>query len=1223
MRIVIDMQGAQTESRFRGIGRYAIGFAKGVINNRGSHEVILVLNGQFANTIEPIRKAFSELLPKNNILVWKGVCPVKAVESGNEARRQLSEYARESFISSLNPDVVHLTSLFEGHLDDATTSVGELPNDAIQSVSIYDLIPLQNREQYLEPNPEYADFYLQKIEYLKRADLFLAISNFTRDEVMSVLSLPSERILNVYTAIDEGFTKVRVTKKQSSDLLGRLGVSKPFVLYTGGSDERKNLARLVKAYAKLSENYPKATQLVFAGKIPEAGVQKLQKIAVESGIPIDHLVFTQYVSDHELILLYNLCEVFVFPSWHEGFGLPAVEAMASGAPVIASNTASLPEVINFNEALFDPFNIDSISQKLYQALEDNEFRKSMRKHGLKQSKKFSWDKTGKLAINRWEQLYAQKLNDTNNFSDWADVNFHLQSEQSKCISEAGRFCRNSNVPEKDVIQFANAIACNDRTLEAFYRYERLPDKLNWRIEGPFDSSYSLALLNREIARGLLGLGHTVTMHSTEGPGDYEPDIEYLDHHKDIKRLYQNSKNVSALSCDVVSRNLYPPRVSDMKAKLNFLHSYAWEESGYPPDWVASFNDYLQGMTLLSNHVHKVMIDAGVTIPMLVSGCGVDHWLRVAASENYNLSAKKFRFLHVSSCFPRKGVDLLLKAYGMAFTSSDDVSLVIKTFSNPHNTINDQLKQLKENNDTYPHVEVIEADLSESDLKALYDQCNILVAPSRAEGFGLPIAEAMLSGLGVITTNWGGQLDFCKSDNSWLLDYQFETADSHFGLFGSVWAEPSLNDLTDKLKDAHKVGVPGIKKKVKSAQQLLLSEFTWSSVCGRLVSAVRAAAENTSPNPSKVGWVTSWGTPCGIATYSEQLISNMPKADITVLAPRVEVKTKNDGSNVIRCWDADEKDDLSNLKVAIVENDIDTIVIQFNYGFFVLEHLNDFILEQIKSGLVVIVMMHSTTDPEHVPHKKLGIIQESLSKCNRVLVHSVNDLNKLKSYQLVNNVTLFPHGILDYTSPPNNNENSGKKYIISSYGFFLPHKGLLELIESVGILLNDGYDVQLNMINAEYPASVSSDLIQTAKTKITENGLTDYIHLNSEFLSDGECLDSLSKADLIVFPYQSTAESSSAAVRYGLAAGKPVAVTPCDIFQDVEPAVHFVPDGTPHGIAVGIKQIIDAQNKGGAEFLSIEDNADRWREEHRYSKVGLRLNNLLKALQNQNIIQDTN
>ena len=189
MRIVIDLQGAQTESRFRGIGRYTLAFAQGVLRNRGEHEILLVLSGLFPDTIEPIRAAFRGLLPAQNILVWHAPGPVQEGQPGNSCRREVAELLREAFLASLQPDLIHICSLFEGYSDDAVTSIGRFDTGTPVSVILYDLIPLLNPEQYLKPNPAYERYYLRKIESLQRAALYLAISDFARLEAIDALGL--------------------------------------------------------------------------------------------------------------------------------------------------------------------------------------------------------------------------------------------------------------------------------------------------------------------------------------------------------------------------------------------------------------------------------------------------------------------------------------------------------------------------------------------------------------------------------------------------------------------------------------------------------------------------------------------------------------------------------------------------------------------------------------------------------------------------------------------------------------------------------------------------------------------------------------------------------------------------------------------------------------------------------------------------------------------------
>lgn len=408
MRIVIDMQGAQTESRFRGIGRYTLSFAQAVLRQRGAHEVVLALNGLFPDTIEPIRAAFDGVLDQSNIRVYDALGPTREVEPDNDARREASELVREAFLAGLAPDLIHLSSLFEGFLDDAVTSIGRLDRQTPVSVSLYDLIPLLNPAQYLTPNPRYEQHYLRKIAHLKRATACLAISEFAMREGMVQLDAPQTRFVNVSTAIEACFRPIDIDAKDAAKLRKKLGLARPFVLYTGGGDWRKNLPRLIEAFAMLPARVRSRHDLLLAGKLSEGVVAELEQHAKTAGLGRGKLLFTDYVSDNELVQLYNLCSLYVFPSWHEGFGLPALEAMACGAPVIGANTSSLPEVIGLEAALFDPFDVNMISAKIAQGLEDEPFRTSLREHGLQRAELFSWDETAKYAWDAWQSLVEPK-----------------------------------------------------------------------------------------------------------------------------------------------------------------------------------------------------------------------------------------------------------------------------------------------------------------------------------------------------------------------------------------------------------------------------------------------------------------------------------------------------------------------------------------------------------------------------------------------------------------------------------------------------------------------------------------------------------------------------------------------------------------------------------------------------------------------------------------------
>ena len=406
MRIVIDLQGAQSLSRMRGIGRYSLALAQGLTRNRGGHEVLLALNGLFPETIESIREAFSGLLPPENIRVWASPGPVAFIDSANAGRRDAAECLREAFLATLDPDIVLVTSLFEGSGDDAAGSVGRharLPT----AVVLYDLIPLIHRQIYLS-DPVLARWYMEKLEHLKRADLLLAISASSGHEAVEHLGFDKDRVVNISAACEPHFVPRPVTAEMRQHLQSAYGIKRPFVMYTGGIEHRKNINVLIRAYARLSAPLRSAHQLVIVCAVSEAERERLTRLAAASGLTQGELVLAGYVPDGELVTLYNACKLFVFPSWHEGFGLPALEAMQCGKAVIAANTTSLPEVVGRSDALFDPRDEADMAAKLSRVLEDEGFRQALERHGLEQAQQFNWDATALRALQAMERLHSDR-----------------------------------------------------------------------------------------------------------------------------------------------------------------------------------------------------------------------------------------------------------------------------------------------------------------------------------------------------------------------------------------------------------------------------------------------------------------------------------------------------------------------------------------------------------------------------------------------------------------------------------------------------------------------------------------------------------------------------------------------------------------------------------------------------------------------------------------------
>lgn len=406
MRIVIDLQACQSVgSRFRGIGRYSKSLALAMLRADRGHEFLIALNGGLPDAIEDIRASFDGLLPQDRIVVWDNPCTAQGL-AGAAWQERVTEMLREDFLRMLRPDVVHLASLFEGGGGAITSSIGAGSGPPVRTaVTLYDLIPLAMPELYLLDSTSRA-WYASKLDALRRADLCLAISDFTRSQAMDMLGLDGARVVNISGSIDPVFRRLPPAPQRDAALAARYGIWRPFVMYTGGFDPRKNIDGLIRAYAALPANVRERRQLVIVGDPPAEIHAVLATLAQSHGLGGDDVRFVGFVPDVDLVGLYNACALYVFPSRCEGFGLPALEAMACGAPVIGADTSSLPEVIGHAESMFDPDSDPAMAGKMLAGLTDQDFRQRLLDHASERAGMFSWDASAGTALDALERLVA-------------------------------------------------------------------------------------------------------------------------------------------------------------------------------------------------------------------------------------------------------------------------------------------------------------------------------------------------------------------------------------------------------------------------------------------------------------------------------------------------------------------------------------------------------------------------------------------------------------------------------------------------------------------------------------------------------------------------------------------------------------------------------------------------------------------------------------------------
>lgn len=937
------------------------------------------------------------------------------------------------------------------------------------------------------------------------------------------------------------------------------------VLFVGRICENKKQLELIDLIHHLKHKSPTPVRLILAGVVTSGHYKALidQRI-VELNLQ-DQVLFTGKVSDAKLIGLYRSADVFVCLSAHEGFGMPLIEAMRYKLPVIARASSNIADTLGVGGLLMPA---DSSPWDCAHAV---------------------WTLSQEPGLRR--QMIERQLVNLQRFS--------------------------LSTVTTQLVEYLHSIQVDVPILNV--RLDTPEASEDWQIEGPFDSTYSLAIVNRELAKALDQDQLAVRLRSHEGHGDFVPAAGFLRNDPVCHKLYQASVEAQLLPYAAL-RFCYPPHLDDMPATVRAIHSYGWEETGFPIAYVEEFNRRLDLITVLSEVVAKNLRDQGVRVPIAVTGAGVDHLLQIEAKplpQSMTAACKGFRFLHISSCFPRKGVDVLLRAYGQAFRASDDVSLIIKTFPNIHNTALEQLRACQQADAQFPHVLIVSEDWDDAQIVALYHFADAFVAPSRGEGLGLPIAEAMLFNLPVITTAWGGQTDFCDDTTAWCCDFTFQKAQTHMQLTHSLWAEPDLQHLAQLMRQVHALDEVQRLQKSELARLRITEKFTWAKTAQRVRAAVNALSQQPLlRNEPKIAWISTWNARCGIANYSNYLTQAFPVGRLTILANHIVERMDVDQTNVIRCWTASETGELDYVLELVEELDLDVVVIQYNFSFFSLAILAGAI-EQLKArGKAVYVFFHSTADvvlPEQT--KTLSSIRQHLSIVDRIFVHGIDDMNRLKNWNLIQNVSYFPHGIALPPVAMNVAQAAVKdspKTMIASYGFLLPHKGIPELIEAFSLLDHTQRDYHLMLVNSLYPVPVSADLKQRCIELIARLGLQEKVSLLTDFLSDTETLNLLAHADLIVFPYQQTQESSSAAVRVGLASGRPVAVTPLSIFEDVEDAVSKLAGTSPRDLALGITQLLDAPQN----LQEKMKQAELWLQERRWPGLSRRLLNLIDGVANR-------
>jgi glycosyltransferase involved in cell wall biosynthesis len=332
--------------------------------------------------------------------------PVPASLEPLGASGRLQGHGRERPAGSL-PSIYHVMSPFEAALDfEDIWPTWVRRSDCRLVVTLHDLIPLVLKDLYFGNTGwgHWSTVWMARLGLIRSAHQVLTNSRRTADDAIDQLGIREERITVIESGVSDNLSSLVGSCSEAESLIKSVSrrIRRGFLLYVGGDEPRKNLEGTIRAFGLLPEALRRAHQLVITCKLPVLRRAQLMSFAHRLGIKQRDLVLTGFVPDRELAALYRGCELFVFPSLYEGAGLPILEAMSCGAPVAASNTSSIPELLGDTNATFDPTDPADIARCLSEVLGSPALLDSLRKRSSDRVRLFTWDRVAERTLEGYE-----------------------------------------------------------------------------------------------------------------------------------------------------------------------------------------------------------------------------------------------------------------------------------------------------------------------------------------------------------------------------------------------------------------------------------------------------------------------------------------------------------------------------------------------------------------------------------------------------------------------------------------------------------------------------------------------------------------------------------------------------------------------------------------------------------------------------------------------------
>ncbi|MCI8285811.1 MAG: glycosyltransferase [Firmicutes bacterium] len=373
-------------SKNRGIGNYALSQFKAMIENDNNNKYF------FFNMFEAF--SMSEIVNSENIEDIYLFSGIKYELISDIEYKDIVGDIIKNFIKDKKIDVFYITSPFESQI---IRYEKKWFNGIRVIATVYDIIPFVMKDIYLRDKSTY-EYYISCIEMLRWMDEYLVISESVKTDMIKYLNFPEEKIHVIYGAVDaDAYKEIKISDLEKQELFNKYKIDSDYIMCTGGDDHRKNIEGLIKAYAMLDKDIIHNYQLVVVCKLSEISYEKYTSLIKKLNIT-GRVILTNFVTNVDMIKLYNLATLMAFPSLYEGLGLPILEAWSCGIPVLTSNNSSLDEIGKDAAILVDPYDVKDISKGLKYALTEADLDELIRK-GKEKLKLFNWSGVAEKAIN--------------------------------------------------------------------------------------------------------------------------------------------------------------------------------------------------------------------------------------------------------------------------------------------------------------------------------------------------------------------------------------------------------------------------------------------------------------------------------------------------------------------------------------------------------------------------------------------------------------------------------------------------------------------------------------------------------------------------------------------------------------------------------------------------------------------------------------------------------